>query len=92
MQETEFIPVKKVLNIINSCETEKQLKSCKKLIDIYVAQTKSKGISNPELLYKRLLKEFKQKSFQISMIKLFIKEARSEFYHEEIKNNIKIIA
>jgi hypothetical protein len=80
-----FIPVKKVLNIINSCETGKQLSSCKKLIDNYVKLIKMQGVVNPELVRKRLMKEFNQKKFQINMIKLFVAKHQKEFYkvHEQ---------
>lgn len=86
----EFIPVQKILRIINSCETSKQLDNCLDIIDNYVSYTKSKGLVNPELLKLRLLKEFKQKKFQINMIKLFVKDNKNEFekgYSEKLAKN-----
>jgi len=74
-----FTPVKKVLSIINSCETKDQLANCKKLIDNYVKIIKSKGVINSELVLKRLMKEFNQKNFQIKMIKLFVVRHQKEF-------------
>jgi len=75
-----FIPVKKVLEIINSCETSNQLKICLKLINNYTKSIKNKGITNPDLVEKRLLKEYKQKKFQITMIKHFIRIQHKVFY------------
>ena len=92
MQEVVFVPVKKILNIINSCETEDQLISCKNLIDLYVTQLTNKGLRNPELLKRRLIKDYKQKMFQIKMIKLFIRRHKREFYEIHPEKKLKIVA
>ena len=91
MQE-EFVPVKKILSIINSCETEAQLKNCLNMIENYVEQTKEKGLTNSDVLKLRLIKEYKQKKFQISMLKLFIKKHQKEFDYIYSKKSSKIIA
>jgi len=62
---THFVPIKKVLNIINSCESSSQLKNCLKIIDNYTELVKISGVVNSNLVKKRLLKEYKQKKFQI---------------------------
>jgi len=82
-----FLSVKKVLNIINSCESTNQLKNCLELIDSYTKLLKRQGISNPELVKKRLLKEYKQKKFQINMIKHYVEIQRQLFLKETIKEN-----
>jgi hypothetical protein len=89
MKEPNFVPVKKVLVIINSCETSDQLDSCLGVIDNYVKQVKRKGVVNTDLLKKRLMKEYSQKCFQIKMIKSFIRRDQEEFtkeFNKEIVN------
>jgi hypothetical protein len=78
-KDSGIASIKKIINIINSCETSKQLSTCKRLIENYVKMVESKGVINPELIYKRLLKEYNQKCFQIKMIKLFVVNYRKEF-------------
>jgi hypothetical protein len=89
MNEPVFVPVKRVLSIINSCETSDQLDNCLKIIDNYVKQVRKKGVVNSDSLRKRLLKEYKQKCFQLKMIQSFIKRDHAEFakeYNKEIIN------
>ena len=81
-KQSVFVPVKRILNIINSCETDKQLKNCLKLIENYVNQVKYQGISNPETLKKRLLKEYKQKKFQLRMISAYVRKHKKEHKKE----------
>ena len=88
-KQSVFVPVKRILNIINSCETEKQLKNCLKLIENYINYTEYQGISNPETLRKRLLKEYKQKRFQIRMISAFVRKHKKE-HHKEFMLVFKI--
>lgn len=92
MKEIEFVPVKKILSIINSCENESHLKSTKKIIQLYIDQVKNQGVINTELLQKRLEKEYKQKYFQIKMIKLFIQQNKIEFFTVHKEKKYKIIA
>jgi len=74
-----FVSVKKVISIINSCETNEQLKTSLRLIDNYVEILKRKGLSNAEIVKKRLMKEFNQKKFQLNMIRLFVKRDNKQF-------------
>ena len=83
-----FVQVSKVLSIINSCETRKQLKSCLKLINNYVENVKFKGVINFEDVENRLLKEYKQKEFSLCAIKLHIKKEMKEF--EEVESLVKM--
>ena len=82
---SNFTSVKKVLNIINSCESTSQLKSCLKMIDNYTELLKKQRVVNSELVKKRLIKEYKQKKFQINMIGYFVETQRQVFYKEAIK-------
>ena len=68
-KEISFVPVGKVLNVINSCETEDQMDSCEKLIDNYVDLIKNKGVVNSKDVRERLYKELQQKKFSVGMIK-----------------------
>jgi len=80
MSETTGITsVKKMLIIINSCETNKQLKSASKAIDNYIRLISAKGVINPEAVEARLMREWKQKRFQINMIKSFVVRQYREF-------------
>jgi hypothetical protein len=83
--EVSFVPVKRVLDIINSCETEDQLKNCLRIIGNYVRLVKTKGVSNSELVRKRLLKEYKQKKFQVVMINEYIREYSRQHSEEELE-------
>lgn len=74
-----FIPIRKIIKIINSCENLQQLKTCKGIIELYVNYTRNKGIINIEDIRKRLYKELNQKSFQLKMIKLFVKNNNKEY-------------
>ena len=88
--EFDFVPVRKVIKIINSCETYSQLKSCEKLINAYVDLVKMKGVINSDLVRKRLLKEYNQKKFQLKMIKSFIRRQKEEFTKEITIEMIKV--
>jgi hypothetical protein len=44
-----------------------------------------KGITNPETVRKRLIKEYNQKLFQIKMIKSFVARDRKEFERVPVK-------
>ena len=95
--QSMFVPVKRILSMINSCETEDHLKNALNIIDHYVHLIKFKGVQNSELVRKRLMKEWKQKSFQIKMIKSFIIRHEKEFVgtvkkNKVKKNKVKIIA
>jgi hypothetical protein len=74
-----IVSIKKIMSIINSCETTKQLSNCDTIIDNYVNYISKEGVVNPEMVRKRLTKEYKQKLFQLKMLKLFMKTDKKEF-------------
>lgn len=78
-KESDFVPIRKVIKIINSCETTKQLESCKSVITSYVRLIKKMNVINSELVRKRLLKEYNQKKFQLKMIKSFMVRQQKEY-------------
>ena len=96
MANSNFIPVKKVIRIINSCETEQQLKNCLRVIRNYTELLKSQGVINTDLVEKRLIKEYKQKKFQIKMIGSFVMNYRQVFNQEILaaskKNKMQKVA
>ena len=84
-KEISFVPVGKVLNVINSCETEDQMSNCSKIIDNYVEMISNKGVVNPKDVKDRLQRELKQKKFSIMMLKELLKQE----IHEVKRKNIK---
>jgi hypothetical protein len=77
--DTPFIQISNILNIINSCETKKQLKSCLNIINNYIKLLSKKGVLNYHEVEQRLIKKYKQKEFSISVLKLHIKQNIQEF-------------
>ena len=88
--ETRFIQIKKILKIINSCESEKQLNGCRQIIKLYINYLKAKGVTNYNTVYNRLIKELNQKSFQIKMIKSFISMEKHEVEANQININLHV--
>lgn len=90
----EFICIKKITDIINSCETEEQLNSCNNVINNYVRLMYNRGIDNPDKLYERLREEYKQKEFQIKMLEMFVdieyRPYQKKIYKKVEKSLIKI--
>jgi hypothetical protein len=68
---TTFVPVKKILNIINSCKTDEQLDNCRILIDNYVETVKRKGVVNYDELEDRLVEELEQRQEALYLVKIF---------------------
>ena len=69
--KNEFVPVKKILNIINTCKTEEQIKDCKFLIKNYILSAKKKGLVNYEELEIRLEEELLQRQEALYLVKIF---------------------
>ena len=69
--KNKFVPVKKILNTINSCKTEEQIKDCKFLIKNYILSTKKKGLVNYEDLEIRLEEELLQRQEALYLVKIF---------------------
>jgi hypothetical protein len=71
MKNKSIVPVKKILGIINSCQNEEQIDSCKHLISNYVKSAKKKGIVNVEDLHSRLDEELLQRQEALYLVKIF---------------------
>jgi len=74
-----LVSIKKMLNIINSCESNKQLKSSLILIQNYLKLLSKQKIKNIKDVETRLITEYNQKKFQLSMMSIFIKNCNKEF-------------
>lgn len=71
MKKNEFVPVKKILSIINSCNTAEQIKNCDSLIKNYVHTAKKKGVINYDELEDRLNEELMQRQEALYLVKIF---------------------
>jgi len=71
MKNNDFVPVKKILNIINSCNSEEQLENCNIVIKNYVNSVKKKGVINYNELENRLNEELLQRQEALYLVKIF---------------------
>jgi len=65
------LPVKKIINTINSCQNEKEIENCKLLINNYVKSVKKSGIVNIHDLSGRLHDELLQRQEALYLVKIF---------------------
>lgn len=65
-----YVPVKKVLAIINSCQTDNELQDCKKFVDDYVKSVSKQGVTNWMDLKVRLYEEIDQREEAIYLVKI----------------------
>jgi hypothetical protein len=68
-----LIPVKRILNVINSCQDETQIQNCKVLIHNYVKSAKKNGVLNINELTSRLNDELIQRQEALYLVKMFDK-------------------
>lgn len=66
-----LIPVKKILNIINSCSDEEQIKNCKTLIHNYLKSAKKNNVINIDDLKDRLDEELMQREEALYLAHIF---------------------
>lgn len=84
-KNVKFVSPKKIITIINSCETNRQLKTSLRIIDNYIENTSRNGLNNHQDLRNRLMKEYNQKKFQLNMIKMFITRNEKEYRNELVR-------
>ena len=60
--EVSYVPVKRILAIINSCETNEQVKNCHKIVNDYVKSVSKQGVTNSLILKERLNDELNQRA------------------------------
>jgi len=65
------LPVKKIINVINSCQTEEQVENCKSLIHNYIKSAKKGGVVNINDLSDRLNDELLQRQESLYLVKIF---------------------
>lgn len=66
-----LVPVKRILKIINSCQNDDQIESCKTLIHNYVKSAKKNNVVNSEDLTERLKEELIQRQEQLYLVRIF---------------------
>jgi hypothetical protein len=66
-----FVPVKKILKIVNSCQDEQQIENCKILIRKYIKSAKKNGLANVDDLTIRLNEELIQRQEALYLVKIF---------------------
>jgi hypothetical protein len=71
MKRKENLSIKNILGIINSCQTQEQLKLCKNLVDQYIKSIKRRGIVNMNDIYDRFNDELIQRQETIYLSDTF---------------------
>ena len=71
-KEVMYVPVKKILAIINSCQNEHQLEKTKKIVDDYVKTVSKQGVANSSDLKKRLYDELEQREEALYLVNLLV--------------------
>jgi hypothetical protein len=68
--EVSYVPVKKILALINSCQTDEQLENCKHIVNDYVKTVAKKGVTNSLDLKERLYGEIEQREEALYLVKI----------------------
>jgi hypothetical protein len=66
-----LVPVKRIIKIINSCQNDDQIESCKTLIQNYVKSARKNNVINTEDLSERLNEELIQRQEQLYLVRIF---------------------
>lgn len=66
-----LVPVKKILNMINSCKSEEQIKDCKLVVSSYIKTARRNGLVNISELTERLDEELMQRQEALLLVKIF---------------------
>ena len=75
--DIKFIQVNTIINIINSCETQKQLFSCKNIMTNYINDIKIKGVVNYDDVKSCLQKKYDERCETLKY-KVIIKETKKK--------------
>ena len=67
----DFVPIKKVFSIIDSCTNMDQLIGCKKLVFAYTKLVESKGVINSEVVNEILQIKMNEKIVELEMAETF---------------------
>ncbi len=83
----KIVPIKKIFKIIDSCITDKQLKTCEKIADFYVKMIKSKVI-NYSLIKESLYIRINEKREELKRVHKFngmIRRKKIKFAEPELE-------
>jgi len=69
--KSSLIPVKRILNQINSCKDTDDINKCKNLIDNYVESAKKYQVINHKDLKDRLNEELFKRQEELFLVKIF---------------------
>jgi len=73
MKSQPIVSVKKILNMINSCQNEEQLIACKSVLDNYVKSAKRSGVTNIQDLQNRLDEVYEERQEELYLVHIFNK-------------------
>jgi len=90
MKTCNFVPVEKIINIINSCQTKKQLKSCKKVIKNYINQLKHQGVINYNDLERYLFVKYDIVNDLIEQKNIIVPEKKKKRQYKKSKEQILV--
>jgi hypothetical protein len=65
-----YVPVKKILAVINSCHTNEQIQDCKKIVNEYVKAVAKQGVTNSSDLKDRLNSEIEQREEALYLVEI----------------------
>ena len=68
--EVSYVPVKRILAIINSCHTDEQLQNTRKIVNEYVKAVAKQGVSNSSDLKERLINEIEQREEALYLVEI----------------------
>jgi len=86
---TKIAPIKRVFDIIDSCQNEQQLRTCEKLAHYYSQMVKEKGIVNSSLVKETLYIHINEKREELGFINKFNgKIKRKKISFKEVENEL----
>ena len=71
MNDQKIVPIKKIFRIIDSCTNVKQLKTCKRLADLYTERVRRQGVINPTLVNETLYIRINEKKEELRLSNQF---------------------
>ncbi|NMC61323.1 MAG: hypothetical protein GYA51_18370 [Candidatus Methanofastidiosa archaeon] len=86
---TQIAPIRKVFNIIDSCENSQQLRTCMKLADYYTQMVKEKGVVNHSLVKETIYIRINEKKEELGLANKFHgKIQKKKIAFKEIENEL----
>lgn len=69
---TSLAPVKNILRMISSCQTEEQINNCKLIVNNYIKTAKKLNVVNINDLQKRLDEELLERQEELYLVKILV--------------------